>query len=63
MSHTVNVKGVPVQLKGTGYENDYWSSVPLIHFMREGGAGLPVSELVRKFLPGESRAIVIKGWR
>jgi len=60
--HTVNVKGVPMELKGTGYENDYWSSVTLIHFMRDHDSKLPLSKLMGKFPYDESRSIVIKGW-
>jgi mono/diheme cytochrome c family protein len=56
--HRVNAKGVPVQLQGTGYENDYWASVVLQHYMREGDQELPVSELVGKFAYEKSRAIV-----
>jgi hypothetical protein len=33
--HTVNEKGIPVQLSGTEYYDDYWSSVVLIHLIRE----------------------------
>jgi mono/diheme cytochrome c family protein len=61
--HTVNKKGIPVQLKDTEYYDDYWASVALIHFMREGDQKLPLSELVRKFPYQGSRQIVIRGWR
>ena len=61
--HTVNKKGVPVQLKATGYYDDYWASVVLLHFMREGDPKLPVEELVKKFPYKDSRAIVAKGWK
>ena len=61
--HTVNRKGVPVQLKGTGYYNDYWASVALIHSMREGDQKLPVADLLRKFPFEKAREIVAKGWK
>jgi mono/diheme cytochrome c family protein len=60
--HTINMKGVPVQLKGTGYYDDYWAAVTLIHFMREGDRKLPVADLVRKYTFKKSREIVAKGW-
>ena len=60
--HTVNEKGVPVQLVGTEYEDDYWASVVLIHFMREGDQKLSVKELVRKYPYRTAREIVEKGW-
>ncbi len=61
--HTVNKKGVPLQLKGTKYENDYWASVTLAHFMREGDQKLSVKELVKKFPYKKSSEIVKKGWK
>ncbi len=61
--HSVNKKGVPLQLKGTKYENDYWASVTLAHFMREGDQKLSVKELVEKFPYKKSSAIVKKGWK
>lgn len=61
--HTVNKIGVPVQLKGTGYYNDYWAAVTLIHFMREGDRKLPVADLVRKFQFNKSPETVAKGWK
>ncbi|ACO03091.1 MULTISPECIES: hypothetical protein [Persephonella] len=60
--HTVNKKGVPVQLAGTKYENDYWASVVLIHFMREGDQKLSVEELVKKYPYERSSKIVKEGW-
>ncbi|NPA17320.1 MAG: hypothetical protein GXO05_06210 [Aquificae bacterium] len=60
--HTVNSKGVPVQLTGTPYENDYWASVVLIHFMREGDQKLSIEELIKKYPYKKSREIVEKGW-
>jgi len=61
--HTVNKKGVPLQLKGTAYEDDYWASVTLAHFMRGGDQKLPVKELVNKFPHAKSSDIVKKGWK
>jgi len=61
--HTVNKKGVPLQLKGTAYEDDYWASVTLAHFMRGGDQKLSVKELVNKFPHAKSSDIVKKGWK
>ncbi len=61
--HTVNKKGVPVQLEGTKYANDYWAAVTLAHFMREGDQKLSVSDLVKKYPYEKSAAIVKKGWK
>jgi mono/diheme cytochrome c family protein len=61
--HTVNKKGVPVQLAGSDYYNDYWASVVLLHFMREGDEKLPVAELLNKFPYERSRKIVEQGWK
>jgi mono/diheme cytochrome c family protein len=61
--HTVNKKGVPVQLKGTGYYNDYWAAVTLIHFMREADRKLPVPDLIKKYPFSKSRETVAKGWK
>ncbi len=61
--HTVNRKGVPVQLKETGYYDDYWASVTLIHSMREGDQKLPVADLVRKYPFVKSQDVVAKGWK
>lgn len=61
--HTVDAKGIPVQLKGTDYYNDYWASVVLIHFMREGDQKLPMAELMKKYPYKRSKEIVIKGWK
>ena len=60
--HTVNQNGVPVQLEGTDYFSDYWASVVLIHFMREGDPKLPVTNLVKKYPYRKAREIVAKGW-
>jgi mono/diheme cytochrome c family protein len=59
--HRVNAKGVPVQLQGTRYENDYWASVVLQHLMREGDHQLPVGQLMEKFAYEKSRAIAEEG--
>ncbi len=61
--HTVNGKGVPVQLRGTDYYDDYWASVVLIHFMREGDEKRALAELVTKYPYGKAREIVVTGWR
>ncbi len=60
--HTVNEIGVPVQLQGTKYAEDYWASVVLIHFMREGDRRLSIGELVDKYPYVNSRGIVSAGW-
>jgi len=61
--HTVNKKGVPLQLKGTPYENDYWASVTLAHFMRAGDQKLSVEELVEKYPYKKSSNIVKTSWK
>jgi hypothetical protein len=61
--HTVNKKGVPTQLMGTKYYNDYWASVVLLHFMRSGDQKLPIKALVKKYPYWKSREIAIKGWK
>ncbi|MGZ6231476.1 MAG: hypothetical protein ACXWMO_12000 [Syntrophales bacterium] len=61
--HTVNKKGVPVQLSETDYYDDYWASVVLIHFMREGDQKMPVSELIKKYPHRRAREIVERGWK
>ena len=61
--HTVNKNGVPAQLKGTAYENDYWASVTLAHFMREGDQKLSVKELVEKYPYKKSSQIVKESWK
>ena len=61
--HTVNKKGVPVQLAGTKYANDYWASVTLAHFMREGDQKLSIKELVEKFPYKKSSDIVKTSWK
>jgi mono/diheme cytochrome c family protein len=61
--HTVNTKGVPIQLAGTEYQDDYWASVVLMHFMREADQKMTVSQLVKKYPYAQARAIVVKGWK
>ena len=61
--HTVNGNGVPLQLKGTAYYDDYWASVVLIHFMREEDRGVPAATLAEKYPYRQSRDIVAEGWR
>jgi mono/diheme cytochrome c family protein len=61
--HSVNKNGVPVQLKGTEYENDYWASVTLAHFMREGDQKLSVKELVERYPYNKSSKIVKDSWK
>jgi len=50
-------------LDGTEYENDYYASVTLAHFMRDGDQKLSVSELVQKYPYSQSSHIVAKGWK
>jgi len=61
--HTVNDKGVPLQLKDTEYATDYWASVTLAHFMREGDQKLSIKELVKKYPKDVSSKIVKDGWK
>ncbi len=61
--HTVNENGVPVQLEGTKYAGDYWASVTLIHFMREGDQKLSIKELISKYPYRLSSNIVKIGWK
>jgi mono/diheme cytochrome c family protein len=61
--HTVNQTGIPVQLSGTEYSGDYWASVVLIHFMREGDQKMRVPELIKKYPYRRAKEIVEKGWR
>ncbi|MFT7860570.1 MAG: hypothetical protein ABXS93_06510 [Sulfurimonas sp.] len=60
--HTVNDKGVPLQLQGTEYENDYWASVTLAHYMRGGDQKLSVKQLVEKYPYKNSAKVVKDGW-
>ena len=61
--HTVNSHGVSVELSRTDYSEDYWSSVVLIHFMREGDEKLKIKDLVKKYPYKKSRKIVKQGWK
>ena len=61
--HTVNKSGVPALLKDTDYANDYWASVTLAHFMRDGDQKLSVDALVSKYPYNDSVNIVTKGWK
>jgi hypothetical protein len=59
----VNEKGVPLQLKGTEYANDYWASVTLAHFMRSGDQKLSIKELTAKYPYKKSTHIVETSWK
>lgn len=61
--HTVNSKGVPVQLEGTKYFNNYWASVVLLHFMRKGDQKLPIAVLMKKYPYSISKNIVMNSWK
>ena len=61
--HTVNQNGVPTLLKGTEYYGDYWASVALIHFMREGDQDLSTADLIKKFPYDTAKRIVMQGWK
>ncbi len=61
--HTVDKNGVPNMLEGTEYAGDYWASVTLAHFMRDGDQKLSVKELVEKYPYSKSSDIVAKGWK
>jgi len=56
--HAVNKKGVPVQLKGTGFDEDYWTSLVLMHFMREGDQKMELVRLLEKYPYSKCREIV-----
>jgi mono/diheme cytochrome c family protein len=60
--HAVNKKGVPAELAGTEYRDDYWASVVLMHFMRDGDQNMMVPELVKKYPYATAREIVTKGF-
>jgi hypothetical protein len=60
--HRVNDRGVPVQLAGTAYAEDYWASVVLLHAMRGADTALPVGKLVEKHPYERARAVVREGW-
>ncbi len=57
-----NDKGVPAVLAGAGYDNDYWASVALLHFMRARDEKLPIDKLMEKFPYQKSRNTVRDGW-
>jgi hypothetical protein len=61
--HTVNEKGVPVQLEGTEYANDYWAAVTLAHYMRSGDQKLGTKGLIKKYPYKKSQDVVQKGWK
>ena len=61
--HTVNKNGVPVQLRFTEYAKDYWASVTLAHFMREGDQKLSIKQLIKKYPYKKSAKIVKDGWK
>ncbi len=60
--HQVNEKGVPVQLKGTKYAEDYWAAVTLMHNMRDGDQKLSVRDLLKKFPYKDAQKVVKTGW-
>jgi hypothetical protein len=47
--HSVNSKGVPVQLKNTPYYEDYFASIVLMHYMREKDINLSIPDLIKKY--------------
>jgi mono/diheme cytochrome c family protein len=61
--HAVNKKGIPAELAATDYQDDYWASVVLMHFMREGDQKMTVPELVKKYPYATAREIVMKGFK
>jgi len=61
--HSVNAKGVPLPLQGTDFFDDYWASVTLIHFMREGDQKLPISKLLQKYPYKKLQRIVSDSWK
>ena len=54
---------IPVQLMDTGYDNDYWASVVLIHFMREGNQKLSIAELIKKYPYRKAKKVVGNAWK
>jgi mono/diheme cytochrome c family protein len=56
--HVVGPDGVPVELEGTDYYEDYWASVVLIHAMRDGDHELAVDELLDKHSYEDASTIV-----
>jgi mono/diheme cytochrome c family protein len=61
--HTVNSRGVPRQLLETPYYADYWASVVLIHFMREGDQNIKIKDLVKKYPYERAKKIVTASWK
>ena len=61
--HAVNKKGVPAELAGTEYQDDYWASVVFMHFMRDGDQKMTVPDLVKKYPYATAREIVMKGFK
>jgi mono/diheme cytochrome c family protein len=60
--HSVNKKGVPAELAQTEYQDDYWASVVLMHFMRAGDQEMTVPELLAKYPYATAHEIVMKGF-
>jgi mono/diheme cytochrome c family protein len=58
--HAVGANGVPVQLAGTAYYDDYWAGVVLIHYMRDHDFELPISELLAKYPYADAAAVVAR---
>ncbi len=61
--HVVNKYGVPVQLRGTPYEQDYWAAVVLMHSMRNNDHKLAVDRLVKKYPYKQAKSIVERAWK
>ena len=61
--HTVNKNGISVQLMDTEYYDDYWASVVLIHFTREGDQKLSIAELIKKYPYRKANGVVMSGWK
>ena len=59
--HTVNKHGVPTSLAGTKYANDYWSSVTLMHFMRNGDQHRMLDDLMERYPYKKSLKVVTDG--
>ena len=56
--HSVNSKGVPVQLKNTPYYDDYFASLVLMHYMRDNDINLSISELIKKYPYDLAKAVL-----
>jgi len=61
--HAVGRNGVPVQLAGTDYYDDYWASVVLVHFMRESDFQVELEGLLAKYPYADAKAIVANSMR